>query len=220
MRRSRFVEAGLQTRLQQTTPDAMVAQERAEQLWRAIDALPDKLRIAIVLAGIEGHDIREVALVARRAGRHGEVSALSGPQAVEGTVVMDGHRHADPLTDESSLDREIESMMAVEPSPQFVARVRARVAQEPEPGRWRASWLFAPAGAVAIVIVAVIAWPSGWSRCRRVLRRSDCPPSRGSGGAACASGSRSRAPAGRAACQRRRFDAREAANADSNDLCR
>ena len=73
---------------------------------------------------------------------------------------MDGHRHADPLTDESSLDREIESMMAVEPSPQFVARVRARVAQEPEPGRWRASWLFAPAGAVAIVIVAVIAWPS------------------------------------------------------------
>ena len=134
----RFVEAGLQTRLQQTTPDAMVAQERAEQLWRAIDALPDKLRIAIVLAGIEGHDIREVALVARRAGRHGEVSALSGPQAVEGTVVMDGHRHADPLTDESSLDREIESMMAVEPSPQFVARVRARVAQEPEPGRWRA----------------------------------------------------------------------------------
>ena len=58
-----IVEAGLQTRLQQTTPDAMVAQERAEQLWRAIDALPDKLRIAIVLAGIEGHDIREVALL-------------------------------------------------------------------------------------------------------------------------------------------------------------
>jgi RNA polymerase sigma-70 factor, ECF subfamily len=56
-----IVEAGLQIRLQQTTADAMVAQERAEQLWRAIDSLPEKLRLVIVLAGIEGHDIREVA---------------------------------------------------------------------------------------------------------------------------------------------------------------
>ena len=46
------VEAGLQTHL---------AQERAEQLWRAIDTLPEKLRLVIVLAGIQGHDIREVA---------------------------------------------------------------------------------------------------------------------------------------------------------------
>jgi RNA polymerase sigma-70 factor (ECF subfamily) len=41
--------------------DAMDARERAEALWRAIDALPEKLRVAIVLAGIQGHDIREVA---------------------------------------------------------------------------------------------------------------------------------------------------------------
>jgi RNA polymerase sigma-70 factor (ECF subfamily) len=39
----------------------MLAGERAEQLWRAIDALPEKLRLVIVLAGIQGHDIREVA---------------------------------------------------------------------------------------------------------------------------------------------------------------
>ena len=66
-----IVEAGLpwpeqrrrQTRLEQTTTDALVAQERAEQLWRAIDALPEKLRLAIVLAGIEGHDVREVAVL-------------------------------------------------------------------------------------------------------------------------------------------------------------
>jgi RNA polymerase sigma-70 factor (ECF subfamily) len=43
------------------TRDAFAENERAEQLWRAIDALPEKLRLAIVLAGIEGHDIREVA---------------------------------------------------------------------------------------------------------------------------------------------------------------
>jgi hypothetical protein len=58
------------------------------------------------------------------------------------------------------LDREIESLLAVEPSPEFVARVRTRVAQEPEQGRWRSVWMFAVAGTVAVVIVAVIAWPS------------------------------------------------------------
>jgi hypothetical protein len=59
-----------------------------------------------------------------------------------------------------SLDREIESLLATEPSPEFVARVRARVASEPEPGKWRASWMFAMAGAVAVVIVAIAVWPS------------------------------------------------------------
>ena len=35
--------------------------ERADHLWKAIDALPERLRLPLVLAGIEGHDIREVA---------------------------------------------------------------------------------------------------------------------------------------------------------------
>lgn len=43
------------------TGDTLVEQERAELLWRAIDELPEKLRLTIVLAGIQGHDIREVA---------------------------------------------------------------------------------------------------------------------------------------------------------------
>src|SRR5687768_8043157 len=38
-----------------------MARERAEQLWQAIDTLSDKLRVVIVLAGIQGHDIKEVA---------------------------------------------------------------------------------------------------------------------------------------------------------------
>jgi RNA polymerase sigma-70 factor (ECF subfamily) len=42
-------------------PDPAIASERSERLWQAIDALPEKLRIAIVLSGIEGHDIREIA---------------------------------------------------------------------------------------------------------------------------------------------------------------
>lgn len=67
---------------------------------------------------------------------------------------MDGHRGID-------LDREIESLFTVEPSPEFVARVRARVAEEPEPGGWRAPWMFAVAGTVTVaIVVALIAWPS------------------------------------------------------------
>ena len=37
------------------------AHERAELLWKAIDALPEKLRIVLVLASIEGHEVTEVA---------------------------------------------------------------------------------------------------------------------------------------------------------------
>ena len=37
------------------------ARERAEHLWRAIDSLSAKLRVVIVLAGIQGHDIKEVS---------------------------------------------------------------------------------------------------------------------------------------------------------------
>ncbi len=37
------------------------AGERSRRLWAAIDELPDKLRIAIVLSGIEGHDVADVA---------------------------------------------------------------------------------------------------------------------------------------------------------------
>ncbi len=39
----------------------LIARERADRLWAAIDALPDKLRVAIVLANIEEHDLGEVA---------------------------------------------------------------------------------------------------------------------------------------------------------------
>lgn len=48
-------------------PDASIVADRVEarydiaRLWRAIDALPERLRWPIVLAAIEGHDIREVA---------------------------------------------------------------------------------------------------------------------------------------------------------------
>lgn len=42
-----------------------VAHVRAGELWRAIDTLPEKLKITVVLAGIVGHDVREVAALLR-----------------------------------------------------------------------------------------------------------------------------------------------------------
>jgi RNA polymerase sigma-70 factor (ECF subfamily) len=47
----------------QTPVQAVLEHERAEKLWRAIDALPEKLRIVVVLAGIEEYDIQEVAIL-------------------------------------------------------------------------------------------------------------------------------------------------------------
>jgi RNA polymerase sigma-70 factor (ECF subfamily) len=46
---------------QPTTEDVAVARERSTHVWQAIDRLPDKLRIVVVLSAIEGHDMREVA---------------------------------------------------------------------------------------------------------------------------------------------------------------
>jgi hypothetical protein len=88
---------------------------------------------------------------------------------------MDGHRPIDALND-SSLDREIASMLSAEPSPEFVARVRTRVAEEPAPGGWRLSWMFAAATAVAMVVVALIVWPSPDGTSSRGLTSSSPAP--------------------------------------------
>jgi RNA polymerase sigma-70 factor (ECF subfamily) len=39
----------------------VVRAERSALLWKAIDALPAKLRSVLILAALQGHDIREVA---------------------------------------------------------------------------------------------------------------------------------------------------------------
>jgi RNA polymerase sigma-70 factor, ECF subfamily len=38
-----------------------IAAERSARLWRAIDALPDKLRLTLVLVSIEGESVKDVA---------------------------------------------------------------------------------------------------------------------------------------------------------------
>jgi len=56
---------------------------------------------------------------------------------------------------DKALDRHIEALLAVEPSPEFLARVRRRIAHAPEASAWKFRWMFAGAGALAAVIVAV-----------------------------------------------------------------
>jgi len=43
------------------TEALVVERERSAAVWQAIDRLPEKLRIVVVLSAIEGHDTREVA---------------------------------------------------------------------------------------------------------------------------------------------------------------
>jgi hypothetical protein len=81
---------------------------------------------------------------------------------------MDDHEH-DSLSDET-LEREIEAALAVDPSPEFLAKIRARVAEEEKPAGWLLGWHWV-AGTIVTAVVAVFAvyaWrepePSGVGR--------------------------------------------------------
>ena len=55
-----------------------------------------------------------------------------------------------------ALDREIAAALAVDPSPEFVARMRARIANEPSPSSWRVRGLLMAAGVAVVVIAAAV----------------------------------------------------------------
>ena len=71
---------------------------------------------------------------------------------------MDGHKR-EPLNDET-LEREIEAALAVDPSPEFLAKVRARVAEEERPAGWllRWHWVAGTVVTAVAVVLAVYAW--------------------------------------------------------------
>src|SRR5258707_13686419 len=47
------------------TVETIESREREELLWKAIDTLPNKLRMVLVLASIEGHEVKDVASLLR-----------------------------------------------------------------------------------------------------------------------------------------------------------
>ena len=53
------------------------------------------------------------------------------------------------------LDRELAAALSVDPSPEFVARVRARIATEPAPSSWRIPHMVVAAIALAVIVVAI-----------------------------------------------------------------
>jgi RNA polymerase sigma-70 factor (ECF subfamily) len=59
--RTGSVDADVQVRRDPDLQLRLESDERAAHLWRAIDALSEKLRVVIVLAAIEGYDVKEVA---------------------------------------------------------------------------------------------------------------------------------------------------------------
>jgi RNA polymerase sigma-70 factor (ECF subfamily) len=44
-----------------TVEDAAIDDERRAQVWRAVDALPQRFRLVIVLSAMEGHSVKDVA---------------------------------------------------------------------------------------------------------------------------------------------------------------
>jgi hypothetical protein len=63
---------------------------------------------------------------------------------------MDGTRPG-PLSD-AAFDRELDAAVNVDPSPEFVARVRTRIANETAPAPWRVRWTVLAWGAAAAVL--------------------------------------------------------------------
>lgn len=64
--------------------------------------------------------------------------------------------------DDAALERGIEHALAVEPSPEFLARVRTRISNEPVPARWIPNWpLLMTASAMAAIVVAAIVMRPG-----------------------------------------------------------
>lgn len=95
---------------------------------------------------------------------------------------MDGAR-PDALSD-AQLDRELEAALGVEPSPEFLARVRTRIAVEPEPSRWRLPIVTSgfsrmlqravePMWAVGMVGIVLAIVVSRWERERDVMTIRD-----------------------------------------------
>jgi RNA polymerase sigma-70 factor (ECF subfamily) len=64
-RMARETAADLLPACEPSPVQSFIERERAVRLWRAIDLLPEKLRIVIVLAAIEEHDVREIAKLLR-----------------------------------------------------------------------------------------------------------------------------------------------------------
>ncbi len=90
---------------------------------------------------------------------------------------MDGYRHQE-LTGET-LEKDIEAALGVDPSPGFLPRVRARIANErmQDGWFWSASWRWARVAAVVTAVAVIAVWTlRDPSRAPRQPHVVDTPP--------------------------------------------
>lgn len=80
------------------------------------------------------------------------------------------HERIEPLTD-AALDREIDAALSIDPSPEFLARLRTQVAQI-APGRARLASSWVAAAALAAAVVAVVTASMTWRTDPPVLESS------------------------------------------------
>ena len=89
---------------------------------------------------------------------------------------MDGYRHQE-LTDET-LEKDIEAALGVDPSPEFLPRIRARIANERMQEGWFSSesWRWARVAAVVTAVAVIAVWTlRNPSRAQREAH-TDTPP--------------------------------------------
>lgn len=67
---------------------------------------------------------------------------------------MDAHRR-DPMSD-AALDRELQAILDVDPSPEFAARVRARIAEPRRSAWWPPAFALGAVVAAAALLIAVV----------------------------------------------------------------
>jgi hypothetical protein len=61
-----------------------------------------------------------------------------------------------PIVDSDALERSLRAALRVEPSPEFLARVRSRIAEEPASAGWTLGSIAALAGAAAVILVMAL----------------------------------------------------------------
>src|SRR5207244_985351 len=95
-------------------------------------------------------------------GGHGQVAVVQGTDTVEGTTGMDGQSARNGQVTLDAMDAAIDAAVNVDPSPEFVARVRTRLAEQRAPRRWTLRHaIVCSAAAAGLSILAFVARPTG-----------------------------------------------------------
>src|SRR4029453_13133068 len=100
------------------------------------------------------------------AGRHGEIQVVSGSKRAGGESAMSRTEQMTEFDERvvAEAEAELDRLLSIEPSPEFAAKVRARIAAEPPARNWNWGRLLVPVAAVAAVVIVVTLSSTGSDR--------------------------------------------------------